>query len=62
MEIAEAERKTFDELKSNYRQASFSNYHDFVQMGNTPEPLYNMVRYNTVLDITRIRVGPQMAI
>ena len=29
---------------------------------NTPEPLYNTVRYNTVLDITRIGTGPQMAI
>ena len=28
----------------------------------TPEPLYNTVRYNMVLDITRIRLGPQMAI
>ena len=28
----------------------------------TPQPLYNMVYYNMVLDITRIRVGPQMAI
>ena len=33
----------------------------------TPGPLYNMVgynntvRYNTVLDITQIRTGPQMA-
>ena len=34
MEIAEAERKTFDELKSNYRQALISNYLDLVQMGN----------------------------
>ena len=34
MDIAEAERKTFDELKSNYRQALISNYHDLVQMGN----------------------------
>ena len=34
MEIAEAERETFDELKSNYRQALISNYHDLVQMGN----------------------------
>ena len=34
MEIAEAKRKTFDELKSNYRQALISNYHDLVQMGN----------------------------
>ena len=28
----------------------------------TPEPLYNTVHYNTVLALTRIRVGPQMAI
>ena len=28
VEIAEAERKTFDELKSNYRQALISNYHE----------------------------------
>ena len=34
MEIAEAERKTFDELRSNNRQALISNYHDLVQMGN----------------------------
>ena len=34
MEIVETERKTFDELKSNYRQASISNYHDLVQTGN----------------------------
>ena len=34
MEIVEAERKTFDELKSNYRQALISNYHDLVQLGN----------------------------
>ena len=34
MEIAEAEKKTFDELKSNYRQALISQYHDLVQMGN----------------------------
>ena len=34
METAEAERKTFDELKSKYRQALISNYHDLVQMGN----------------------------
>ena len=34
MESAEAERKTFDELKSNYRQALISNYHDLVQLGN----------------------------
>ena len=34
MEIAEAERKTFDELKSIYGQALISNYHDLVQMGN----------------------------
>ena len=29
---------------------------------HTPEPLYNTVCYYTVLDITRIRVGPQIAI
>ena len=29
---------------------------------DTPEPLCNTVRYNTVLDITWIRIGPQMAI
>ena len=34
MEIAEAEGKTFDELKSNYRQALISNYHDLVQLGS----------------------------
>ena len=27
-----------------------------------PEPLFNTDCYNTVLDITQIRVGPQMAI
>ena len=27
---------------------------------STPKPLYNMVYYNTILDITWIRVGPQM--
>ena len=25
---------------------------------NTPQPLYNTVHYNTVLDITRISIGP----
>ena len=34
METAEAERKTFDELKSNYRQALISNYRDLVHLGN----------------------------
>ena len=33
MQIAEAEKKAFDELKSNYRQAFISQYHDLVQMG-----------------------------
>ena len=43
MEIAEAERKTFDELKSNYRQAS--NYHDHVQMGNIlkKDPIHKQI-------------------
>ena len=34
MENAETERETFGELKSNYRQALISNYHDLVQLGN----------------------------
>ena len=34
MKIAEAEKKAFGELKSNYRQASTSQYHNLVQMGN----------------------------
>ena len=29
---------------------------------STPKPLYNMVYYKTILDITWIRVGPQMVI
>ena len=29
---------------------------------HTPQPLYNTVRYNTVLDITQFSVGPQMVI
>ena len=41
MENAEAERKTFDELKSNHRQALISNYHDLVQMGKRPNPQTN---------------------
>ena len=34
----------------------------FCLVGDTPQPLYNTVRYNMVLDITRISVGPQMSI
>ena len=34
----------------------------FDDFENTPKPLYNTVHYNTVLDITRISVGPQMVI
>ena len=37
MEITEAEKKVFDELKSNYRQAILSQYHDLVQMGKNLE-------------------------
>ena len=33
-----------------------------LKINNTPQPLYNTVRYNTVLDITRISVGPQLVI
>ena len=29
---------------------------------STTQPFYNMVHYNTVLDITRISVGPQLVI
>ena len=53
---------------SCYMKASIgSNQKQQRKSGNTilpitPEPLYNTVRYNTVLDITRIRTGPQMAI
>ena len=44
MESAEAERKTFDELKSNYRQALISNYHDLVQLGNIlKDPIHKQI-------------------
>ena len=45
MEIAEAERKTFDELKSNHRQALISNYHDLLQLGNTlkKDPIHKQI-------------------
>ena len=45
MEIAEAERKTFDELKSNNSQALISNYHDLVQMGNIlkKDPIHKQI-------------------
>ena len=29
---------------------------------NTPGPLYNMLHYNTIFDITLITVGPQLVI
>ena len=42
-------------------QSGITRY--WIWFHNTPEPLYNMVCYNTVLDnTTRIRVGPQMSI
>ena len=40
----------------------FSIFFQFLFFYHSPEPLYNTVRYNTVLDITWIRLGPQMAI
>ena len=42
---AEAERKTFDELKSFYRQALISNYHDLVQLGNIlkKDPIHKQI-------------------
>ena len=41
-----------------------SLYDFFAETRNhsTPQPLYKKVRYNTVLDITRISVGPQLVI
>ena len=35
---------------------------DWQFKNSTPEPLYNTVRYNMILDITRIKVGPQKVI
>ena len=32
----------------------------FLLVSSTPGPLYNTLRYNTVLDITLISVGPQL--
>ena len=32
------------------------------QCSGTPEPLYNTLHYNMVLDITLITVGPQLLI
>ena len=45
MEIAEVERKTFDELKSNYMQALFSNFNDLVQMGTIlkKDPIHKQI-------------------
>ena len=41
-------------------------FYNFVQMVAFIQyytlPLYNTIQYNTVLDITRISVGPQMII
>ena len=34
----------------------------FLVFSHTPHSLYNTVSYNTVLDITRISVGPQLVI
>ena len=35
---------------------------DNKEMHKTPRPLYNTIRFNTVLDIIRISVGPQINI
>ena len=45
VKLAEAERKIFDELKSNYRQALILNYHDLVQMGNIlkKDPIHKQI-------------------
>ena len=36
--------------------------HFYGKYESTPEPLYNTVGCNMILDITQIRDGPQMAI
>ena len=43
-----------------YSKSPTTNYN--TKIANTPQPLYNMVRNNMVLDITRISAGPQMVI
>ena len=55
MEIAEAERKTFDELKSNYRQALISNYHDLVQTGNILKKKKDLIHKQIVAIAKRLR-------
>ena len=42
-------------------EASKSLANSDLVIRGTPESLYNTVPYNPVLDITRVRVGPQMA-
>ena len=51
-------------LRDNLIQAD-SNIDGFDACGNfanIPQPLYNMVHYNMVLDIIRISVGAQIII
>ena len=48
--------------KKNFLILNVINWFIFGNGVITPEPLYNTVRYNTILNITRIRVGPQMSI
>ena len=50
------QNQMFDYRAHDESQSSVS-----VDFLSTPEPLYNTVRYNTILDTTRIWVGPQMA-
>ena len=57
-------------LKDHKSTGSVSFTHDetylavsaWAVIDSTPQPLYNTVRYNTVLDITRISVGPKISI
>ena len=48
----------------DYLEGKYSYCKEAIFITNTctPQPLYNTVRYNTVLDITRISVGPQLVI
>ena len=55
MEIAGAERQSFDKLKSNYRQALISNYHDLVQMGNILKKKKDPIHKQIVAIAKRLR-------
>ena len=52
------ENKDADQLRCN-REANQRLCFHYI---DTPQPLYNTVHYNMVLDMTRISVGPQLVI